>query len=261
MNRLHILTQKKEIPNDFLTASEKHFIGNASPHIHEFFELEYIIDGEGVCEIDGVPHPIRAGHLFLINPANTHAIRDADATLINIMFRCDYGDNAFSLPLFAPSPLFALSEKDAQLVLSMLRELVAVYSHDIRYARLLLACVLQKLSHGLDVPERTPLPYVQDALLFVTERFRDGITLESTAAHLGLSPTYLSDLFVKRTGINFKTYLDNIRFAHAKNLLAFTALPVTVISERAGFGDYANFSRRFRKRFGMTPMEYRTRQI
>ena len=38
-----VLEQKERIPNDFLSASKKSFIGNSSTHVHEFFELEYVI--------------------------------------------------------------------------------------------------------------------------------------------------------------------------------------------------------------------------
>ena len=201
------------------------------------------------------------GSLFLLNPSNTHALRSANAELINVMFRCEYSDEFFSLPMLysSASPFFELNQNDRQFICLLLCELVSIHKENIPYARLLLGCILQKLSASASSKERIPLPYIQHAFLYITEHFRHGITLESTAAHLGLTPTYFSDLFVKETGINFKSYLDEVRFSHAKNLLSFTEIPVCRIHSYSGFGDYANFSRRFKQHFGITPGEYRKR--
>jgi len=256
---MKILTKKSSIPNNFIAASQKHFSGYASAHIHEFFEIEYILKGSGICEIDGKIYPFKEGALFLLNPSNTHALRSSDADLINVMFRCESSGDMLPLPILysASCPLFQLSEGEKTLIFTLLSELVAIYEEDIRYARLLLECILTKLSQQSDAKSRAPLPYIQNAFLYITEHFRDGITLDSTAAHLGLTPTYFSDLFKKETGTTFKGYLDRVRFSHAENLLIFTEIPVCEIPRCSGFYDYANFSRRFRERFGMSPLAYR----
>lgn len=259
---MQVLKKQKEIPNDFIAASRKHVVKDTPPHIHEFFEIEYVIGGSGVCEIDGKTYPIQENRLFLLTPAHTHAVRNANAEIFNVMFRCEYSDEFFSLPMLysASSPSFSLSSEDSKLVFYLLSELIAVHKTDIRYARLLLGCVLQKLSHLTHAEDITRLPYIRHALLYITEEFRSGVTLESTASHLGLSTAYFSDLFVREIGQNFKVYLDSIRFSHAKNLLAFTNLPICEIPLYSGFGDYANFSRRFRRLYRMTPGEYRKTQ-
>ncbi|MBQ7321649.1 MAG: helix-turn-helix transcriptional regulator [Clostridia bacterium] len=256
---MKILRKKNQIPNDFLAASRKHFTGDTSPHVHEFFELEYVIGGEGICEIDGKPYAMTENVLFLLNPSNTHAVRAADAELINVMFRCEYSDDFFALPILfsLTSPQFSLSEEDGKLILALFSELIAVYERDMHYARLLLECILRKLSHLSAPASCERLSYIRHAMLFITEHFREGITLERTAAHIGLTASYFSDLFKRETGMGFREYLDGVRFSHAQNLLVFTDIPVCEIPRYSGFYDYANFSRRFRTRYGVTPTEYR----
>ena len=258
---MHILTRHSSIPNDFIAASRKRISGNSSPHVHEFFEIEYAISGSGICVIDGREYPISAGSLFLLSPVNTHEIRSADAEIYNVMFRCEDGEGFFAYPILfsAASSFFPLSEEDGELVSRLFGELVAVHGSDLPYARLLLGCILGKLSRLGETGERAPLPYIRRAYLYIAENFRGGVTLTDTAAHLGLTPTYFSALFARETGMSFKAYLDGVRFSYAKNLLAFTELPVSEIHRASGFSDYANFSRRFRLSFGMTPVEYRRR--
>ncbi len=244
-----------------ISASRKHFLGDASTHLHEFFEIEYVIDGSGRCIIDGKEYEMKKNTLFMLSPANTHEIQSSDADLINVMFICDRKESFFSRWLLNPnhSLCLELDISNGSLVYSLLSELVNVHTDDVEYALLLLECVLRKLERIESQGEPAVLPHVQRAILYVTENFRKGITLSQAAAHLGLSAPYLSDLFVKYTGLNFKAYLDNVRFSHAKNLLTFTDLPVSEIYRSAGFSDYANFSRRFKSICGMTPTEYRKR--
>ena len=251
-----VIKENTAIDNGFITASQKRFVGNARTHVHEFFEIEYIIDGSGICKIDGIEYPMRAGTLFLLDPSNTHEIISADAELINVMFKCEYDNDIFILPSLR-SPMVELTERDSAFISALLNEMISVYEKDIGFARLLLKCVTQKLNSYPSAEAPTSLPYIQHTLLYITENFRYGITLESAAAHLGLCPTYLSELFAKQMGKTFKNYLDNVRFSYAKNLLSFTNLPICDVHRYAGFGDYANFSRRFKKLFGMTPTEYR----
>lgn len=258
-----VLEQKERIPNDFLSASKKSFIGNSSTHVHEFFELEYVIRGKGTCIVDGKEYPMHEGALFLLSPINTHAVRDADAALFNVMFRLEYDPSLPLLSLFpaSHSPYFSPNESDRALLYALLSEIVSIHEENTGYARRLLECVLEKLRLlSAHEAERTALPYIRRAILYTTEHFREDISLERTAACLGLSPTYFSELFSRETGKSFKQYLDTLRFSHAKELLAFTDLPVSEVHRLSGFADYANFSRRFKSAFGMTPTDYRRKK-
>jgi AraC-like DNA-binding protein len=253
---MQIFRNEEYIPNRVVSASEKEFFGRMEPHGHDFFELEYILAGEGDYTVDGECHGARAGYLFLMTPATVHGIDRSRLALINVMFRAAFCEEALS-PLLAAGRVFCLCEKDAALVLPVLRELVAVHKRDADYALLLLRCVLHKLSANLPPQSKSTVPYIHRAMLYVQEHFRENLTLADTAAQLGLSYTYLSDLFLQETGTGFKAYLDGVRLSHAENLVRFSDLPIAEVCERSGFCDYANFSRRFRLRFGISPREMR----
>lgn len=260
---MKIITKKEQIPNEFIAASRKNFAKSVEAHGHDFFEIELIISGSGSYVIDGTRYDIKPHTLFLMNPSQIHAV-NANMELINVMFQCEYDGDFFAFPLTggANTPVFHLNDEDYRFFLATLTELVKVHKEDCKYAMLLLRCVLRKLMSCLpsDHSENHP-PYIQQTILHVLENFRSGITLESTADHLGLSKAYLSDCFSKQLGVNFKTYLDDIRFSYAKNLLAFTNLPISEIHERAGFHDYANFSRRFKQKYKCSPGEYRKKHL
>jgi len=51
--------------------------------------------------------------------------------------------------------------------------------------------------------------------------------------------------------------MRDLQFAYAILLLTTTPLPVTEVGRAAAFGNATSFFRAFRKRFGVTPAEYR----
>jgi len=131
-----------------------------------------------------------------------------------------------------------------------------VLKQDIKYSKLLLNCIIRKLL-GERENFQEPTTYVQRAILYLTENFGGDITLSSTAKHVNISPVYLSKILKKELNVTFSDYLDEMRFSYAQNLLASTDLSILEICYLAGFKDYANFTRRFKKSFCMTPSAYR----
>lgn len=83
------------------------------------------------------------------------------------------------------------------------------------------------------------------------------ISLNLLAEEFHLSPQYISQLFKSEIGVNFLTYLTNLRMERAKKLLLSTALPVSEVAEQSGYGDYRVFTKAFKKSEGVTPSQYR----
>ena len=60
---------------------------------------------------------------------------------------------------------------------------------------------------------------IRMAKLYISEHYREQITLESVAGFIGLNETYLSTVFKKQVGKSLVDYLTSIRIRHAKELL------------------------------------------
>lgn len=83
------------------------------------------------------------------------------------------------------------------------------------------------------------------------------ITLEEVAEYINISPFYLSKIFKKHTGVNFIDYLTDLKIEKAKELLAYTEMPVVNIAIELSFNEPNYFTRVFRKTVGVTPSKYR----
>lgn len=95
------------------------------------------------------------------------------------------------------------------------------------------------------------------ALQYVKEHYYEDLTLEKIASVVFLNPVYFSQLFKQKTGLGYKEYVTSLRLEQAKLLLVNSKLKVAEIAERIGYQDMRHFTQMFRKRFLLTPTEYR----
>lgn len=100
-------------------------------------------------------------------------------------------------------------------------------------------------------------PTIGKAIAHMQEHYAIDLTVELLAAHVGMSPNYLSHLFKKETGVAFSEYFNKIRIGEAKKLLKGTNLMAYEITEKVGFANYKYFIQVFKKLEGVSPSEYR----
>ena len=126
------------------------------------------------------------------------------------------------------------------------------------YTQSVLNCILGKICVlGDTMPYRGKTAPLQAAMLYIQNHFAKPITLEETAKIAGYAPNYFSKQFKLYTGLPFKQYLSGIRFAYAEKLLKYTAMTVGQVSAACGFREYTNFSSEFKRKYRLTPGQYR----
>jgi YesN/AraC family two-component response regulator len=91
------------------------------------------------------------------------------------------------------------------------------------------------------------------------EEFSKETSLNEMAQSVNLSPSRLRYLFKTHVGIPPAQYLRAFRMQRAKELLETTFLSVKEIRTTIGVNDHSHFIREFKKSYGMTPAQYRSR--
>lgn len=91
----------------------------------------------------------------------------------------------------------------------------------------------------------------------VEQQYMEPISLIEIADRIRLNPDYLSGLFKKETGQNFKDYLTAYRVAKAKEFLREGNESVAQIAEMVGYKDTKYFSKLFAQMVGVNPSKYR----
>lgn len=104
-------------------------------------------------------------------------------------------------------------------------------------------------------------PAVRIAKRYIADQYKNSISLNSMAKIVHLSPVYFSILFKKEEGINFLDYLNQYRIDISKKLLKDVKYNVNEVAGLCGFQDARYFSKLFKKNVGITPKEYRNRNI
>lgn len=92
---------------------------------------------------------------------------------------------------------------------------------------------------------------------YMQEHLSEDVSLHILSEEFHLNSQYISQLFKNEIGVNFLTYLTNIRMEYAKKLLLSTSLSIAEVSEQSGYGDYRVFTKVFKKSEGITPSQYR----
>jgi len=98
---------------------------------------------------------------------------------------------------------------------------------------------------------------VQKSLDYIYTHICEQITLGSVAEYAGISPCYLSKLFVKETGTNLKDYILETKIEKAKNMLKYSEIESVEIAHYLSFSTQSHFIATFKKYTGITPKKYK----
>lgn len=94
---------------------------------------------------------------------------------------------------------------------------------------------------------------------YIMDHMADDLSLDELAARVHLSPNYVSTLFGSITGESFTEYLNRIRLEQAAFILVTERMhTVAEIATSVGYRNSQYFCTKFKAKFGITPLQYRT---
>lgn len=115
-----------------------------------------------------------------------------------------------------------------------------------------------KLARSFHAHNRpTGIQYLASAREYIKQNFQESLTLEKIAVHVGISRSYLAQLFATHLNRSVIEYIQAIRCDHAAYLLSTTNLAIIDIALETGFNNRQHFTRTFSRVYGMSPHEYR----
>ena len=99
--------------------------------------------------------------------------------------------------------------------------------------------------------------YIQEAITFMEHNYSREITVEEVADVCKLNRSYFSKIFKENMGCPPQEFLIRLRLAKAADLMKGTGNSIGAIAARCGYPNQLHFSRAFRKRYGLSPREWR----
>ena len=120
---------------------------------------------------------------------------------------------------------------------------------------------LLELIYSISSAITSPEPAFPDALLsvisYINENYNKTISLDTLAKISGYSKSRFSHIFSEYMNTTPIRYQNEIRLRNASEMLTSTHLSVSDIAISCGFSDPLYFSRVFRKKYNITPTDYR----
>ncbi len=92
---------------------------------------------------------------------------------------------------------------------------------------------------------------------FIEEHAASPFKLEEIASNFGISISRAVHLYKRVFGSSIMQYALDVRINMAKERILYSPMPLHYVAETSGFSSYTYFFRVFRKRFGMSPGQYR----
>ena len=227
-------------------------------HSHEFFEIEIILSGSGTHIMNSRSYPLHRGMIWLSTPADFHEIiLDGEAEYWTIIFDETMLSQEQMQTLFQSNNTCKVVNEDVLRRLDTAAQLVYeehLCDGNLRplMQYLLDAVIPQKSLFQSDDP-------VHQAILYTETFFRNNPSLATVADHVGLSPNYFGNLFKKKTGETYVSYLNRRKVTCAMMLLE-SGVSVSTACFESGFGSLSGFLQSFKKVTGMSPNEYQKKR-
>jgi two-component system response regulator YesN len=101
---------------------------------------------------------------------------------------------------------------------------------------------------------------LQQAKAYLDEHFADPeLKMPKVAQKFNISPNHFRTIFHQEFGTTFRDYLGKLRINRAKELLRTTNLKCSEVAYQSGFNDPHYFSFVFKKKTGLTPLQFRSK--
>lgn len=250
-------------------------------HWHDEFEIIYIKKGKGIISVDLEAAVVEAGTLALILPGQLHAISRYEEDKMeyeNIIFHSnllysrhtDACSSEFLHPLFSNTisiPTFLTPDLDGYEELAacidnadeICKSFPKAYPFAIK-SQLFQFFYLLFSHHAVSAhPGKNmhSLDKMKQIIKYIEQNYSSRITIADISEAMGLSQSHFMKYFKKTMGTSFVDYLNDYRLTMASRLLLASSDSILNIAGEVGFENLSYFNRVFKKRFGMTPRNYR----
>ena len=224
-----------------------HSFGPAVRHYHLF---HYVLEGEGTFFRGGIAHTVRAGDLFVILPEELTtycAGQETPWTYVWLGFRAEETPDFLKSPVLRRPPVRKLFEQLRDLSMETPQD----GSQDGRVFSLLYE-LLWLLSCNSPLSQDRANSYAAYAKTYLETSYMQSVSIQGIADALHIDRRYLTVLFRQAYGLPPQAYLMELRLEQSRDFLA-QGYGVTEAAAMSGFSDLANFSRRYKQRFGIPP--------
>ena len=258
--------------------ARSHEITMESQHFHSYYEIFILLDERASHTVEGEFFSLSRNDIVLLKPMVEHKSKYNSSyairrLVINFSFPSSEAmlqksiDEIFSV-FDADLPIYRFTGKPLEAVINILNEIFIAQKDALPMRDVFIYTKLMELLYII-YRHRDQNRYVrhpfQDSIVqkihmvtsYIQENYAQELTLKFLAAHIYISPHYLSHQFKKVTGLTLIHYIQNVRIRKAQQYLQYTDMQISQIAEICGFTSFSNFNRVFNKVCNISPSGYR----
>ncbi|WP_332631341.1 AraC family transcriptional regulator [Halalkalibacter flavus] len=249
-------------------------------HKHSYFEVCYIVDGEGTYIDNECTYKLQKHTIFLSKPEVVHQIKsESGLSIVYVGFELVESESRVEWIKLMEKAMkcsevvinveddnpSALLWKSLMIKATRMEHAFAVGILRSIASSLILSLLQAFVPHSGKEDQRNPSkrgsPLLHQAVLFIKDNLSHSIKLADLANYLNLSSRHLSRLFISELGVSFSDYVRNQRIRRAAILLKETEISIKEIAEQTGFPNVHYFTRVFTSAMGSSPGLFRSLYI
>ncbi len=232
-------------------------------HLHPHTELLYVLDGTASISVGEQIFAMGRGDCAVIFPGKVHSYHPCGFNRVFLLIFDTALCGPFQYSLNNCQPLIpcvsaSCLPEDIPLAIRRLSETDPHQNPDLSAAwiQVVLALVLPFMElTKQNQPKNEDLTY--QLVRYMSEHFREPVTLDSLAKSLHVNKYYLSHTFSEKLHMSFPRYLNYLRAEYAAGAIQSSQKSLSHIWEEAGFSSQRSFNRAFLEAKGMSPLAYR----
>lgn len=252
-------------------------------HTHNFFELIFIVSGNGIHKLNDSSFEYNNGDVFLLTPNDEHAFVVKERTVFGYLKFTEQiflektelvSDLKWRKQLDAvilhsssiPGSIIK-NELDRESIFQLFQILKKEFKNPSDYGRsillelfgALLMIISRNISNNNITTTFSEKDRVNAILAYIRQNVlnKERIKISEIANEFFMSPNYVSVFIKKHAGISIQQYVIQTKIKMAERLLKQTGLTITEIAQKMSFTDSSHFTKIFKKYNGNTPKVYR----
>ena len=228
-------------------------------HFHSHIEIYYVISGKIEMIINERQRVLTAGEVAIAFSYDAHGYRKlCDSEAIYLIIPTDYCSEFLPYINAKRTDFPFISDRDTVKVVSAALEALLLEESEISkkgYVYVILGAILEKLP-TIEGQASYSNESFTNILIYISNHFREDISLSDTAKEFGYNSSYVSRAFRDTFGISFIKYVTLLRLRESLRLLRTEKMSITECAMESGFGSMRSFYRAFREEFGVSPKDY-----
>jgi len=250
---------------------------NEGPHSHNYYEMIWLIKGQGALHVDMQEYTIKSNTVFYLKPNEPHQFQTqaemegfvfsfTDAFLNISEYDFDMACQTSLYQLFTESRTIGIAyemEEDVkEIVLKMIKEFEHQYSNKMELLKRYFKIFLIYLSRGFDenfqsTEQSRETELVKHFMELLDKNFKEKKMVAEYAAQLLVTPNYLNRIVKKITGFSAGHQIRQRVVLEAKRMGRYSDAGMKEIAYNLGFLDSAHFSRFFKTFGGINFSEFK----